>query len=134
MDAAQVARVTDPFFTTRTTRHVGLGLPLLASAAERCGGGVRDRIDAGSWDIGDGGLSAQQHRPRATGQHPGHAHGLHPGPRRTGRTDSPLPSPVGDVQFEMDTAELRTELDGIPLSHPQVRNWLEGFIAEGRLR
>jgi len=31
-------KVTDPFFTTRTTRHVGLGLPLFAAAAERCNG------------------------------------------------------------------------------------------------
>ncbi len=31
-------RVTDPFYTTRTTREVGLGLPLLKLAAERCGG------------------------------------------------------------------------------------------------
>ena len=31
-------RVTDPFFTSRTTREVGLGLPLLKEAAERCSG------------------------------------------------------------------------------------------------
>ena len=29
MDAETVRRVTDPFYTTRTTRRVGLGLPLL---------------------------------------------------------------------------------------------------------
>ena len=38
MDAATVARVTNPFYTTRTTRHVGLGLPLYAMAAEQAGG------------------------------------------------------------------------------------------------
>ncbi len=32
--------VTDPFFTTRTTRKVGLGLPLLRQNAERCGGSL----------------------------------------------------------------------------------------------
>ena len=31
-------RVFDPFYTTRTTRRVGLGLPLLQAAAERAGG------------------------------------------------------------------------------------------------
>lgn len=35
---ARLDRVTDPFVTTRTTRHVGLGLPLIKAAAERCGG------------------------------------------------------------------------------------------------
>ena len=33
-----LARVTDPFTTTRTTRKVGLGLPLLKMAAEGTGG------------------------------------------------------------------------------------------------
>ena len=32
--------VTDPFYTTRTTRKVGLGIPLLKLAAEQTGGSV----------------------------------------------------------------------------------------------
>ncbi len=31
-------KVLDPFVTSRTTRHVGLGLPLFAAAARRCEG------------------------------------------------------------------------------------------------
>ncbi len=38
MDPETVARVTDPFFTTRTTRRVGMGVPLLAAAAKAAGG------------------------------------------------------------------------------------------------
>lgn len=38
MSAEMVARVTDPFITTRTTRKVGLGIPLLKFAAESCNG------------------------------------------------------------------------------------------------
>ncbi|MCX7706798.1 MAG: ATP-binding protein, partial [Anaerolineae bacterium] len=38
MDEATLARVTDPFFTTRKTRHVGLGIPLFKAATERCNG------------------------------------------------------------------------------------------------
>ena len=40
MDADTVAKVTDPFFTTRSTRRVGLGLPLMAAAAKACGGAL----------------------------------------------------------------------------------------------
>jgi hypothetical protein len=40
MDAETVARVVDPFYTTRTTRKVGLGIPLLKAAAEACNGGL----------------------------------------------------------------------------------------------
>ena len=38
MDADMVARVIDPFVTSRTTRKVGLGIPLLKAAAEACNG------------------------------------------------------------------------------------------------
>ncbi len=41
MDENMVARVTDPFITSRTTRKVGLGIPLLKAAAEACNGYLR---------------------------------------------------------------------------------------------
>ena len=40
MTAETLQRVRDPFFTTRKTRHVGLGLPLFSAAAERCNGSL----------------------------------------------------------------------------------------------
>lgn len=40
MDPGFLARVTDPFTTTRSTRKVGLGLPLLRLAAEQTGGSL----------------------------------------------------------------------------------------------
>jgi len=38
MSEDQVQRVVDPFYTTRTTRSVGLGVPLFRAAAEMTGG------------------------------------------------------------------------------------------------
>ena len=38
MEEEAKAKVLDPFFTTRTTRRIGLGLPLLAQAARDSGG------------------------------------------------------------------------------------------------
>lgn len=38
MDEQFLARVTDPFTTTRTTRKVGMGIPLFKQAAEQTGG------------------------------------------------------------------------------------------------
>src|SRR5512144_332016 len=38
MDAQTLERVQDPFYTTRTTRNVGLGIPLLKLAAEMAEG------------------------------------------------------------------------------------------------
>lgn len=38
MSKEQAEKVTDPFFTTRTTRKVGLGIPFFKQAAEETGG------------------------------------------------------------------------------------------------
>ncbi len=40
MDEQLLARVIDPFVTSRTTRKVGLGIPLLKAAAEACNGSL----------------------------------------------------------------------------------------------
>ena len=40
MTEEQVARLSDPFFTTRKTRRVGLGIPFLKMLAEMTGGSV----------------------------------------------------------------------------------------------
>ena len=38
MSPEVLKKVLDPFYTTKTVRRVGLGLPLLKDAAERSGG------------------------------------------------------------------------------------------------
>ncbi len=39
--------VTDPFYTTRTTRKVGLGLPMLKESCERCNGFLKIESELG---------------------------------------------------------------------------------------
>ena len=41
MSEETLLSVTNPFYTTRTTRNVGLGIPLLIMSAEQTGGGVK---------------------------------------------------------------------------------------------
>lgn len=41
MDEEQLERVIDPFFTSRSTRKIGLGVPFLKQAAEASGGSFR---------------------------------------------------------------------------------------------
>jgi hypothetical protein len=48
MDADTVASVIDPFVTSRTTRKVGLGIPLLKAAAEMCNGTLTIESQLGS--------------------------------------------------------------------------------------
>ena len=50
MTKEQLAVVTNPFFTTRTTRKIGLGVPLFKMAAEMTGGSfeIKSKIGIGT--------------------------------------------------------------------------------------
>lgn len=47
MTPEQVSRLSDPFFTSRTTRKVGMGIPLLMDSARQSGGDVRIESEPG---------------------------------------------------------------------------------------
>lgn len=47
MTPEQVSRLSDPFFTSRTTRRVGMGIPLLMDSARQSGGDVRIESEPG---------------------------------------------------------------------------------------
>jgi anti-sigma regulatory factor (Ser/Thr protein kinase) len=48
MDEETVRKVSDPFFTSRTTRKVGLGIPLLKEAAEASNGSMKIQSKPGA--------------------------------------------------------------------------------------
>lgn len=52
MDAEKVKKVLDPFFTTRTTRKVGLGIPLYREAALSHRRRLFNSERGGRWDDG----------------------------------------------------------------------------------
>jgi len=47
MSKEVLKHVTNPFYTTRTTRKVGLGLPMLKEACERCNGYLKINSEIG---------------------------------------------------------------------------------------
>jgi anti-sigma regulatory factor (Ser/Thr protein kinase) len=47
MPEEKLKNPTDPFITSRTTRRVGLGLSLLAAAAQRCDGKIKIETETG---------------------------------------------------------------------------------------
>jgi len=128
MPAELVARVLDPFVTTRQTRHVGLGLPLLAAAAERAGGQVLVQSTPGAgtrimavfqlrhWDRAPLGDLPATVLAVLLGQPP---------------VDLAYRHCVDGREFVCDTAELREALGDVPLSQPQVRSWLREYLQEG---
>lgn len=131
MDEAQVARATDPFFTTRTTRHVGLGLPLLAAATERCAGDFKILSAPG---VGTTVVAKFQnsHIDRAPlGNISDTLLALIMSESFSQACDLHYVHRVGDKKFEFDTAQIREELGDIPLTHRLVRDWFREFISEG---
>src|SRR5699024_1384129 len=51
MTTEQISQVTDPFFTTRTTRKVGLGVPFFKYAAESTGGSFSIESEKGKGTV-----------------------------------------------------------------------------------
>ena len=127
MSEAQVARIFDPFYTTRKTRHVGLGLPLFKVAAERCNGDLTVTSQLG-----------QGATVRATFQHShidraplGDMTGTLLSVILANKCDLRYIHRVDGKEFEFHTASLKAELGEIPLAQPKVRQWLRSFIAAG---
>jgi hypothetical protein len=134
MDEQTAERVLDPFYTTRTTRHVGLGLPLYAEAAETAGGGLRIRSRKGEGTTIEAAFQLSHPDRQPLGDMAGtllafllseRAPELHYKHRVARNRVSE------EREFTFDTAAICGELDGIPLSQPLVAQWLAEFIAEG---
>ena len=126
MDSETAAKATDPFFTTRTTRRVGMGLPLLAAATRATGGTF-------SIDTKPG----QGTTIRATFQH-GHPDRAPLGDVETtlmvlfaGHPDKDIcfRHVVGDRIFEMDSRDFRAA--DIDLSSPVGMAILREAIRKG---
>lgn len=125
--------VTNPFYTTRTTRKVGLGLPLLKMAAEQTGG----KMTVSSVSIDD---DSENHGTTVTAEF---------------YKDHIDFTPLGDIvstiitliqghpdydflfvhktderEVVLDTRELRSVLEGVPLNSYDVIKWIEEYLRE----
>ena len=127
MTAEQLAAVRDPFFTTRTTRKVGMGVPLFKMAAEMTGGslsiesevGVGTRVEAlfhtDHVDFTPLGDMADTVVMLITMN-------LH--------IDFVYRVTVDDEMFKLDTRELKGILGDVPLNDPGIARWIKDYINE----
>lgn len=125
-----LASVTDPFTTTRTTRKVGLGLPLLRLAAEQTGGGLRVESQLGVGTTVTAAFRADHIDCPPLGDTASTvsllAQGLPEGMELTYTRRTPR------GEFRFDTAEIRAVLGpDVPLSEPEVAEWMRSYVAEG---
>lgn len=141
MDADTIRRVTDPFYTTRTTRKVGLGLPFLIQNAEQTGGSVildstpgkgttvtarfiSTHIDCPPWGdlpatiattlTGNPEVNINFRYKKCESQH-----------RVVESTEEPI-----ETTFSISTEDLKEALGDTPLSLPQVTLWVTEMIKE----
>ncbi|MHB1296381.1 MAG: ATP-binding protein [Anaerolineae bacterium] len=128
MSAETLQRLADPFFTTRTTRPVGLGIPLLRAAARRCNGDLTITSQLGKGTQ----VKAEFERDHIDRAPLGDMKSTLLGVILSNRTcDILYQHRVDERAFTFDTAEIRKELGDVPLAHPRVRAWLEEFLTEG---
>jgi hypothetical protein len=128
MTEAEQKAVFDPFYTRRTERNVGLGLPLFTQAAEACGGGV-DLVSApgqGTTVTARFGLNHIDLQP--LGNMAETMVALISG---WPETDFTYRYMRGDEEFVLETGEIRRRLEGVPLGDPTVLNFLRRAVAEG---
>ncbi len=127
MTEEQVRAVTDPFYTTRTTRRVGLGVPFFKMAAEMTGGGLRIESQPGKGTR----LTAEFVLSSIDCMPLGDMNG-------TIKTLIQM-NPNLDFVFRrkknaeihtLDTRELREILGDVPLNDPEVMEWITGNLEE----
>ncbi|MGN0713961.1 MAG: ATP-binding protein [Anaerovoracaceae bacterium] len=127
MTEEQVRNVTDPFFTSRTTRKVGLGIPFFQMAAELTGGSFRieSKVGEGTTTTAIFGLSSIDRMP--LGDLPGTMTALiGPSPE----IDFVLTMDFDEKGFVMDTRQFREILGGISLSEPEVLTYIRDYVKE----
>lgn len=128
MDEEMVKSVTDPFVTSRTERRVGLGLPLLAEAANMSGGkiqissspGIKTTIDVTFvhnnidrkplGDIGKTIIMLISGNPEV---------------------DFKYCHRLNDKKYYLDTIALKEHLQEVPMNHPEVIKLIREDIKQG---
>ena len=129
MDAETARRVTNPFYTTRTTRKVGLGLPFLIQNAEQTGGSVTLTPEPGKGTEVRAVFHSDHIDCPPWGDLPGTVALL-----ITGNPEIYVCFEYrsGETGYSISTNEIKEILDGVPLSYPKVMLLIKEMI-KGRL-
>ena len=128
MSPAFLAAVCDPFTTTRTTRKVGMGLPLLRLAAEQTGGTLTIESTENVGTAVTVTFAVHHIDCPPLGDLPGTVAALIQGApslnvtlHRTGKQGS----------YTFSTDEIRQVLgEGVSLAEPEIYSWMRDYLAE----
>ncbi len=128
MTREQLEQIRDPFYTTRKTRRVGMGIPLFRMAAEMSGGSLAIESEPGIGTTVTARFGLQHIDRMPLGDIVGTMDTLI---RLNPDIDFLYRHTVDDKSFELDTRSLREVLDGVPLSEPDIMDWIAGNLTEG---
>jgi hypothetical protein len=128
MSAEFVTQVINPFTTTRATRKIGMGIPLLKSSAQRA---------EGTLDIQS--LEGKGTTVRTTFKT---SHMDRPPLGRLSETIIALIASNPEIRYELvlksddenfrlDTVEIKDRLGEVPITHYEVMTWIREYIDEG---
>ena len=127
MNSEQLKQAIDPFYTSRTTRKVGLGLSLFKQNAEQTGGSfnIESESEKGTKVTAIFGL---KHLDRPImGDLVGTLLLLI---CSSEETDYVFKHQTPSGEFVLDTRELKQTLENVPLNHPEVRSFLKEMLQE----
>lgn len=129
MTSEQLSQISDPFFTSRKTRRVGLGIPFFKYSAEITGGQftIESELNKGTIVTASFVLSHIDRMPM--GDISSTIHNLvvyHP------ENDFVYCYEYNQNAFTLDTRELRDILGDIPFNTPDVSNYIKSYLIENK--
>lgn len=127
MDSLTARRVTDPFYTSRSTRKVGLGLPFFAMAARQTGGDltIDSEVGSGTAVTATFGLNHIDRMPLGD-----MASTVSTLIQCNPEIDFVYTLTRDGDSFTADSREMKAILDGVPISNPEVSVFIREFIDE----
>ncbi len=128
MNEEYCSRVLDPFTTTRKTRRVGLGLPLVAMTARQCNGDLKiDSIPEEGTAVSFTMQHSHWDRP-PLGDMPQTITALLVG---NPQLDLRYRHRVEEEEFVFDTREIRETLGSeLEINNLEVLEWIKGYLEE----
>lgn len=129
MSEELLSKVTSPFTTTRTTRKVGLGIPMIMQLCEMCEGSFNIQSKVGEGTKLTLGFQASHVDLPPMGSLPETMLTLVNGTPEG--IEFKLVYTVNGTSFDFDTEEVRQMLgQDVPLNTPEVLSWIRDYIKE----